>query len=177
MCFSGKAGKMKGCGLRAPCNVSLSTTFLPAKSGLQTRSSTTARSPLHTTWRHPTSCWGWRMMARFSTPCGKQLSTLGSRSGQLMSSWTYVDKAQWLRGMEMIWRLHMLQRCDIQAQWVLLLWEVQILRLDQIVSLECRGPRPSAAELIFIFHTCSRASFEVDTQIMKEGNCILHKFY
>lgn len=77
MCFSDKAGRMKGFGSKGPCSASLSTIFLPAKSGPQTHSSTTGKSPSRTTWLHPTSCWGWRTTARCSTPCGEYLQLRG----------------------------------------------------------------------------------------------------
>lgn len=82
MCFSDKAGRMKGFGSKGPCSASLSTIFLPAKSGPQTHSSTTGKSPSPTTWLHPTSCWGWRTTARCSTPCGEYLQLPGDGTAQ-----------------------------------------------------------------------------------------------
>ena len=70
-CFSDKAGKTKGFGLKGPCSAFRSTISSPAKSGLQTRSSTTGRSPSPTTWPRPTSCCVWRTTARCCTPCGE----------------------------------------------------------------------------------------------------------
>ena len=70
-CFSDKAGKTKGFDLKGPCSAFLSTISSPAKSGLQTHSSTTGRSPSPTTWPRPTSCCVWRTTAHCSTPCGE----------------------------------------------------------------------------------------------------------
>lgn len=65
-----KAGKTKGFASKARWRCWPWITCWPATSGPPTRSSSTGKSPLRTTWPRPTSCCGWKTTGRSSTPWG-----------------------------------------------------------------------------------------------------------